>query len=813
MVEDLVAALRRLKRNRASALAVILLLGMAIAINGCVFAVAYGLLWKPLPYPAQARLVQLALHSVRLNTDLGWSPPYLHAVAADTHSLDVVAGYRRREVVLSDAQGKPGATTTAVAAEPGLLGLVGAHAAAGRLLLADDARAGAEPVVLIDSSLWRRRFGGSPSAIGAKLRVGSEDRRIVGVVAEGAAFPEKGVELWLPMGFEPADFALENAGSFGDLRAVGRLAPGTGVDAASGEMMRLLRGDAGLKALADEIDLQAAARPLRQVWIEGRESSLRSILLAATLLFIVTTANACNLFMLRMLRRRQEFALLEAVGATRTRRAAFVLSEAALLAAAAALVGAATLPLGLAALRHFDVLPAQSPQAIGLDPATLAALAAMWLVATLALAASGMAFFRQNVHEALRQSGNGQTSSRATHRARQVLVVVQVAATFVLLFGTALLLRSSHRLLAQDIGFERAGQLVGSIQPAAGGEDAVVLRAAIGAWIDAVDALPGVDAVALSTSAPFSQMVLVESFRPPSGADAGRENLPNTYVSYVSAQYPAAVGLPLRRGRAFTRAQAEAGAPVALIDEDLARRYFGDADPVGKVVAVNDSGVGDLVEVTITGVVGAARLHGLSSRDEFPTLYRPEAVPYNVHGMPTDSVEFVVRAADPEAAETRIRALLASMAPQLRFGKLVTMERRVADTIIDQLRLNQLLQILGATTIVLAIVGLYALLAHAVASRQREFGIRQALGADAASLARGVFAQSARLVAVALALGLAPALLLGLALKPRLFEVASFDPVSLVGVALLLLAAQAIASAAPAWRAARTVASEALRSE
>ncbi|MEH6418608.1 ABC transporter permease [Pseudomonas sp. CGJS7] len=815
MRDDILIALRRMRRKKASALAIVFLLALAVASVGCVFAVAYGLLWKPLPYPAQERLVQLNLRSAKMGIDLGWSAPYLDAVAKGSRQLEAVVAYRQRETSLFDDTGKYTGTSEVVSAEPGLFELIGARAALGRTLSSDDAAQGADPVAVIGWNLWKRQYGQSPEVLQQRIQIGGQRHRIVGVLPQGSGFPESDVQVWLPLGFAPEELAPGNAGSFGNLRAVGRLKPQYLAASLGGEMMGLVRSDTALKSIADEIDLQATARSMRYLWIGEREASLKSILLAVFLVFIVTTANACSLFMLRMLGRRQELALLEAVGATAARRSAQTVYEAALLSACAVAAAAAMIPVGLALLRFFDVLPAGIPQAIGFDAATVAAMAAMWAVATAALAASGLSWRKQNVYEVLRQTGNGQTASQATHRARQALVVAQIAATFVLLVGTALLMRSSHRLLEQDVGFDRSDRLVGTIQSARGGSDepVEVLRAQIAAWLAAVRTVPGVESVALSTSAPFSRTVSVEAFHYAGPGNEGKRTLPNAYVSYVSSDYAKAMGLPLIRGRGFNSADADGKAPIALIDEDLAKQYFGDADPIGKTIRVNDSAIGELVGVTVVGVVGRVRQRTLLSRDEYPSIYLPETVPFNVHGIPTDSVELIVKADRPAVVAELIRARMSEIAPAVKFGSLITMERRISDTIVQQIRLNQLLQILAAITVLLTAVGLYALLSSAVVTRHREFGIRMALGASAEHLMRMVFGQSGRMLMIALGLGLPLALLLGAALKPRLFGISFFDPVSLIAVAALLLLVQIIASAAPARRASKIKPMEALRNE
>ncbi|WP_434030672.1 ABC transporter permease [[Pseudomonas] boreopolis] len=814
MRDDLVIAMRRLVRKPGSAISIAFLLAIAMASVGCVFAVAYHLLSKPLPYPAQERLAQLSLHSLRMGMDLGWSGPYLDAMSKGSHQFEAIAGYRQNQLALFDDSGRYVGNGEAVMVEPSLLGLIGARVASGRLLLEEDARSGAEPVALVSQDLSNRQFGGPAAALGKKLRAGGQAYRIVGILAPGAAFPSSDIGIWLPMGFSQDELALENAGSFGNLRAIGLLKHGGTFQSASAEMMRLARSDAALEAIANEIDLNAEAKPLRYVWVEGREAMIKSMLVAVLLVFAVAIANASSLFMLRMLARRQEYALLQAMGASRSRRAVQTCWEAALLTIAAAIAGGAAIPLGIALLRSFDVLPTGFPQPVGYDLALVCAIALMGIVAMLALSLAGLTFRSGNVYEVLRQTGNGQTASRAAYRARLGLVMGQAVVTFVLLFGTLLLMRSSERLLGQDVGFERGGRLVGTLQSKTGdaGESVEGQRNQIASLVAGIGTLPGVQAVALSTSVPFSRMVSVEAFRPKSD-DGGRKTLPNAYVSYVSWQYPQAMGLPLLRGRSFTSADAQAQAPVALIDQDLASQYFGDADPLGSSIGVNDSSKGEIVDVTIAGVVGRVRQRTLLSRDEYPSIYLPEAVPYRVHGMPTDAVEVVIKADRPALVAELVRNRVQELAPSLRFGELVTMERRISDTIIDQLRLNRLLQILGMVTLLLTLAGLYALLANSVALRTREFGVRMALGATSRDLVVQVFKQGGRMIAIALAIAIPLALLLGTLLKDRLFEISPFDPPSLATVALLSLLVQCVAAALPAYRSSRMEPMRALRME
>jgi len=413
LFEDGLIALRRLWRNRGSTVAMTLLLAIAMAVGASVFTIAYSLLWKPLPYPQQERLVQLQARSIRMGIELGWSVPYLDAVTLDSRQLDTVAAYRRKQVATFGPRGEFAGARQAVAAEPAVLQLIGTRPQIGRLLQASDARPGAEPVVLIGSGLWQARFARSASVLGQSLRIDRQDYRIVGVLPDAQAFPAQGIELWLPMAFTPAERALGNAGSFGSLRAIGRLAAGASPAGASAELMQLARVEPGLRQIAEQIELVVSAAPLRELWVGERASALRSMLLAATLLFVVTLANVANLFLLRLLRRRQEQALLVALGTRPARQVRQIGWEALWLGLAGTGIGAALVPFGLALLGHFDVLPADAPQRIGFDSATGIALFVMATISAAVLAASGLTMHGQNASRCCARPAAGRPLIRA----------------------------------------------------------------------------------------------------------------------------------------------------------------------------------------------------------------------------------------------------------------------------------------------------------------------------------------------------------------------------------------------------------------
>jgi CheY-like chemotaxis protein len=338
---------------------------------------------------------------------------------------------------------------------------------------------------------------------------------------------------------------------------------------ASNEMMSLVNGESALQQIGNEIGLDLRAEPLRNLWVDGRDNSLESILAAALMVFSVTLANCYNLFLLRLARRRQEFALQEAVGAQSSRCRWQMTLEAIFHAGLGTSLAIVLMPLGIALLRRNNVLPDDLPQAIGNDSQTVLVVLIMFAITAMVLASASLAHNTTRVYEVLRQSGNGQTGSSRIQRVRQALVVGQIATSFILLFGTALLVRSSWKLLHENVGFDRSGRLIGILQPTNPNEDSDVVRQRISGWIPHALGIPGIQAIGLSTSAPFSANVTLEQFRgPQSNSDSEAED-PKAYLCYIDSDYPTALGLHIVRGRSFTQEEAREHAQVALIDVDM----------------------------------------------------------------------------------------------------------------------------------------------------------------------------------------------------------------------------------------------------
>lgn len=800
---DIRHALRRLTRRPGFSVVAILLVALALGAIGSVFSVIYGLLYKPLPFPGHERLVSIDTQLVGFG-HAGVSVPILDEADRAT-TLESVAGYRQENLDLRDEGGRRMAGFEAARVQPRLMALLGTRPALGRLFADEDAAEGTARRAILSWATWQQHYGGDPGVLGRTLRLNDDTYRIVGVLPEAFAFPTRSTQIWLPLGFSAAEHESRRAGSFNGLFAIARLKPEASLAAASAELNAIVRGMGELGKGLDNGQVVMAATPLRDLWIGRTRPALELMLFAVAMVLLVAAANVCNLFIARGLERRQEGAIMEALGADAWQRTRQLLVEALLVCGAGALCGAALLPAGLLLLQRFELVPSDAPQAIGIDAPTLSVMAGLALLFAAAITLSGHWLRRGGIHAALRQGGLRQTAGRGAQRARQALIVAQIALTAALLVGVGLLLRSSQRLLAEDIGFVRDGLVVAALGEFAPKKaDADARRALQHALVEQARTLPGVTAAAIGSTAPFGDDISLSSFTPP-----GREDLepqPTAYKFFVDADYFRALGATLLRGRAFTPEETRAKAPVAIVDERFVQRYAGERDPLGLRLRIGMGEGQPMRELTIVGVVATLKQHALDEPGERSAIFQPDENPLG------GSLLLRTQGAAQGLLEP-LGDLMLRVSPQASPGAIAAMSERIDDTLRDRQRLNALLQLLGVTALALASVGLYAVLAYTVRMRTSEFGVRLALGASGTRVQHEVLGQGLRLVGAGLAVGLPLALAASRLLADKLYRVDASDPRTLASVAALLALVGIAACWWPARRAAGTDPAVALRNE
>jgi putative ABC transport system permease protein len=797
LLQDLRHGLRSLRRSPGfTAVAVGTL---ALGIGGCVaiFSVVEAVLVRPLPYPDSDRLV--ALEEIKLPEFGGGfvRPEPYQEWRRRTSAFATLAAVRSRAYNLTGA-GEPvqvaGARVTA-----NTFATFGVRPRLGRDFTAGEDQPGAGDVVILGHPFWAAHFGARPDVVGRTIELDGRSRTIVGVMPPGFAL-DVPVDLFTPAAYRDDD--PENRRSLGAhaLQVIGRLRPGVTVDQARGEMGAIagqLAGDhPGLRGWSVRLT------PLLEERVGGVRGMLGSLGGAVAFLLLIACANLAGLLLARATTRAREIAVRTALGASRPRIVRQLLAEAVLLAVLGGGVGlAAAGPAvdGLLALVP-DGLP--RAQEIGIDlPALLFAVALALGVAVAFGLAPAWSASRSRPHEALKQGGRAPSDGGG--RLRGGLVVGELAVALVLLTGAGLLMRSFARLESVDRGFEAEGAVTFgvSLPSARYGSDRALAAFAAEAT-GRLSALPGVTAVGAAQALPFSVANNVVYF-----GIAGRPPLPGPPVAYVFMVTPGyfpAMGMRRLRGRLLDGRDGADGARVCVINEALARAYFGGDDPIGKRMGRADRPL----EGEIVGVVADVRDGAIAPlAGQVPMqIY----VPFAQNSY--DALSFVVR--------TRTAPPLAATAAAVRaldLGPPITPVRPLGDLVARSIARQRFAMLLFAVfsgaALLLAVVGVYGLMSYTVARRQAEIGVRMALGARSADVHRLVLGQAAPLVAAGIAAGLLGAAALTRLLAALLFRVGARDPLTLLAAAVLLTLACALACLLPARRAARVDPMVALRSE
>ena len=808
--QDLRYGARSLRKNLGFTAVAVLTLALGVGACTAIFSVLYAVLLRPLPFPEQERLVvawkkdltsgnplvELSLPEVRDWQARSQSFISLAAMPTTVYGYGYVLTGRGEPVQLESAK-----------VTGRFFSVLGARAALGRVLDEADDRVNGPNVVVLSDSLWRGRFDADPGVVGRTVTLNQTGFTVVGVMPAGFTFPQ-GVDLWVPLQATMNPRGLENRGAV-YLQAVGRLKPGVTLAQAEAELNTIIAG------LAEQFpETQAAGErvvltPLTDYVFGDAKPALWALFAATALLLLVAAANVANLSLARAMSRRRELAVRVALGASRGRVAIQLFVESLLLAACGGAAGV------LLAYWLVDLLVAIAPGDIPrLGDVRLSGTA---LIASLVCTLASVLIFgllpavsssRFNINEALTEAGGKLTGARSGTRLRGALVVSEVALTLVLLAGATLILRSFINLSRVPLGFDPKGVLTMQLR-LTGAKYATVeaRREFFRQLVERVEAQPGVVAASgvltrpLEGAVGWDQEFAAEGQTP----DEARKN-PNANYETVNPHYFRTFGIPLKAGRAFGEQDRQGGEPVVIVSETLAGRFFGSADrAVGKRLKL-DPGDADGPWRLIVGVAGDVRYRELQSTRLDVYVPNAQSTPYLNH--------FAVRTTlDKAGALALVRREVAALDPQLAVSNVATMEEIVA------LRLSRprfsaaLLNWLAGTATLLAAVGIFGVMAFAVAQRTRELGLRVALGARPADVMKLVLGQGMKTAGLGVLIGVAGAVSLTRWLASLLYGVSAADPVSLAFVALLLALVALLACYVPARRAAKVDPMVALRYE
>ena len=822
-VKDARHAMRLLRRDPAFTVTALATLALGIGLNTTIFSVAYGVLWRPLPYQAPDRLVVLASAQQTTRgprTFWSWSPVTYDALRQHTTTFEALAAYASVDAELT-GRGEP-AQVRALNVSPNFFATLGVVPGHGRAFLTGASAPDDDRSVVVSDQFWRTTLGADPSAVGQAITVDGEPRTIVGVLAPSFTFrpvirigalPEPDIYL--------ANRWVGDAGTSAFLSLVGRMKPDTTQARVEAELTSMINdpafavaGALGMEG-AVSADTRAMARTVA-LQAHGTES-VRLLLLvllgAVAFVLLIACVNVANLQMARLTARRGELSVRLALGAGRRRIVGQLLTEAVVLS----LLGA-TLGILCARVAIDVLLPLVPPSAlprmggIVIDARIMAFCLALSFVATLVIgllpaARVSAAAFAESL--ALHAGGARTTGDRQGERLRTLLVAAQIAMTLVLLIGAGLLIHSFVRLTSVSPGFESNGrdgvvQTVRVVLPPQRYDEPPRMHAFARDVLDRIKVLPGVTSASLVNSAPFGMMFIQDQF----SIEGQRKPTLFAGKPKIDAGYFATMGIPLLAGRDFTAEDTTAAPKVAIISERIVREHF-DGDPrnaLGRRVRFDD----DNVWMTVVGVVADIRQMGLDS-DIQPMIYMPYQQEQGTLFL--RFVSFVARTSTPERVAEGMRGEVRRAAPDLAIAGIRTMDEAIASSVAPP-RFRMLLLALFATAATLiATCGIYGVMAYAVAQRRREIGLRMALGADRRAVIGLVLARAVRIVAAGLLVGLAGAMGVTRVLQRFLFGVTPTDPVAFTVVTLLLLAVGLLAAWLPARRATKIDPWAALRAD
>lgn len=835
--QDILYALRTMRANPLFTLTAVLTLTLGIGGNTAIFTVIRGVLLTPLHFHEPQQLIYFAVENPKRNVREGSFAPAefeeIRAAAAATtadSSFTSLGAFGRPENIALTGNGSGPEALKGARVSANFLDILGIHPLLGRSFLQEEDKRGGPPVAMISSALWKRRFAADPLVAGKAATIDAVPHTIIGVLPDGFEFPFAGVDVWVT---RPSEWSLLPPRYWGvaTLTGFGRMKPGATLDQAQAEMT--VRHEQYRKAhpSPSAADSGATMKVVRLAdrLVAGVRPMLWTLLGAVGFVLLIAGANVASLLLARATARTREFAVRAALGAARGRLIRQLVAESLVLALAGGLAGTLLARWGLTALAYLAARMAPAGVSalylpgvhdIRLDGSVLAFTLAITVVTGILFGLfPSLQVSRPDLAAVLRETtaaraasaGNNRSRGRLGTSPRGLLVIGQVAFSMILLIGAALLMQSFVRLRSADPGFETENLLTARIALPLARYDTDQKKADFSReLLRRVESLPGVRAAATAMSLPTTAWIRT-NITEVEGAPPWEPEDPASYavVQSVSPDYFRTLGIPLKRGREFTARDNATGAPpLMIVNETLARRLWPDypkngANPVGlHVKEAYDKAVGAM---EVVGVVADIREGGLASR-AVPEFYLPSVV------HPPQTLYLAVRITTTEAAiANAIRTQVAAVDPDQAISEIRTMQG-ILDGTLGQRRLTMLLLgTFAGVALLLALVGIYGVIAYSVAQRTHELGIRRALGAQQSDLLRLVLQQGLTLTLIGGALGIGGAYGLTRIIENMLFEVTPTDPLTFAGVALLFLLVSLAATFIPARRAARIDPMAALR--
>jgi putative ABC transport system permease protein len=802
-------AIRTLRRSPGFTIIALLTLALGIGANTAIFSFVNGVLLKPLPYRDPHGIVMVwekppggDRNSISTLNFLDWknrNTVFEHMAAIDFGGSVTLTGSGQPEQI----QG--------VRVSASYFDIFGVQAALGRTFATDEDQLGKSQVVVLSHRLWENRFGADPSIIGRTLTLSGKPCTVIGVMPVNTPFDRSWVQLWTPLAFEPRDMTRD----YHWILSFARLKPGVTLEKAQAAMnaigARIAEtypdSNKGWGVTVDRFEDQIVGRQLRR--------SLFVLLAAVGAILLIGCANLANLTLARGASREREIAVRASLGAGSWRLIRQLLTENLLIAVAG---GALGLALGYAMIRGLIrlappfSLPSEADVSIDLN-ILLFTLGISLLTALLFGLAPAIHATRVDPASSMKEGGRSATTGAGRARLRSALIVSEVALAFVLLAGAGLLVGSFFRMLQVDTGFTSDNVITAHLPIA---RDRFPHPEQLLQYVRLLDdrlrSSPGVRDVAFSNVLPMQGwgdgMPFLIAGRP----FVDRAHRAPCFFKRVTGSYFRTLDIHLRRGRTFNDHDTRGGAPVAVINEEMARRYFKGEDPIGKRILIQEilygqPGLGPEIPWEVIGIVGDEQTGSLID-NKSGGLY------VTFDQSSTDDLNMVLRGAlDPRNLTSAIHAAVHAVDKDQAIADLQTLEQIKSGTVASDRMQTMLLAIFAALALLLAAIGIYGVISYSVTQRTHELGIRAALGASRGSLLTMVIRRGMRLTLMGLAIGVAGALALTRLLGSLLFGISPRDPVTLIVVAAVLSSVALLACYIPARRAAGVDPMVALRYE
>jgi putative ABC transport system permease protein len=818
-------AIRQLRRTPGFALTVVLTLALGIGATTAIFSLVEGVLLRPLPFHDPASLISVSdsLNAESVLDDAGVTALEIRTYARDSTSFDSLGGYTGSGFELS-GKGEP-AMINATRMTASVFPTLGVSPELGRVFTRQEDE-GHATVTVLSYRAWQSRFHGDPGILGSKILLNRKPYIVIGVMPRNFEFPLVAgrlnqSELWVPMSFTPDELSPTSGANWG-YNMIGRLKPGVSMERANQDAERVAQEIMrNFPPEFKQIHITAHVKSLKESAVDAGRPLVHILTYAVLVVLLIACLNVAGLLLVRAIRRRRELAVRLALGATPGALIGNSLMEGILLSGAGGVLG---LLLAAVALKvTVPLLPESMPRIDGIHldmGVVLFALILALVTGALCGLAPAFAAIRTRVNENLKEGGRTGSAGGSHGRLRSVLVVTEIAVALVLLTAAGAFLRSFQKMRDVDPGFRADHVLVAGYNlPSQQYPNPTASDTFNRSLLERLQALPGVVAAGITNALPASGFqggsayVLDETARDTSGGQLRIAPWTTAEGSYFQA-----MGIRLIQGRLFN-ADDKQGAPlVALVNQKLANRFWPKGDAIGRRLRIGTP-ESKTPWVTIVGVVENTKMNALDATDQ-EQIYAPSQQFLGMAGQfaPKDQGGgggyIVMRSTlPPEQMTNSLRSTVAALDPQLALQQVQTMDQQLSQSEAPRRFNTSIISAFALGALLLATIGVYAVIAFTVSMRAQEMAIRMALGSRRGEIVRLVLTSGAKLAAIGCAAGLVGALAVSKLLGSLLFDVSATDPIILIASIATMIALSMVACAIPAQRAASANPVDALRSE